>query len=187
MRLAIPHWQDRVSPVFDVASSLLLVEFEDGREMRREETRLVRTDPAGRARELADLNVDVLVCGAISAPLEAGWSSSGVRVISFVCGDVKEIVPAFLRGELPAARFLMPGCRGRRRMRGGDSAMAKGFGQGPGAGMGRGGRGRMGGPPGAGPGGSCVCPKCGEKVPHGQGRPCNQATCPKCGTPMTRA
>ena len=39
---------------------------------------------------------------------------------------------------------------------------------------------------GLGPGGNCVCPKCGEKVPHAQGAPCFQQKCPKCGTAMTR-
>jgi len=53
-------------------------------------------------------------------------------------------------------------------------------GQGPGKA-----RGRMGGI-GAGPNGYCVCMSCGEKVPHQQGKPCNQMKCPKCGTLMTR-
>ncbi|MCD6210877.1 MAG: hypothetical protein OCU20_01755 [Methanophagales archaeon] len=49
-----------------------------------------------------------------------------------------------------------------------------------------GGRGRMGGR-GLGPGGECVCPKCGYRVPHSRGEPCYNKTCPKCGTSMTRA
>jgi predicted DNA-binding protein (UPF0251 family) len=51
---------------------------------------------------------------------------------------------------------------------------------------GRGGRGRMGGPFGAGPGGTCVCPKCKHEVPHQVGVPCYQMKCPKCGTLMVR-
>ena len=47
------------------------------------------------------------------------------------------------------------------------------------------GRGRGGGA-GLGPGGSCICPNCGYKMPHSQGTPCNQIKCPKCGTIMTR-
>ena len=39
---------------------------------------------------------------------------------------------------------------------------------------------------GSGPGGSCVCPSCGEKTPHKQGTPCYAVNCPKCGTKMTR-
>jgi len=55
-----------------------------------------------------------------------------------------------------------------------------------GFGRGRGGRGRMGGQFAAGPGGTCVCPKCKHTVPHQVGIPCYQMKCPKCGTLMVR-
>ena len=46
---------------------------------------------------------------------------------------------------------------------------------------------RMGGNrPGAGPGGYCVCPKCGERTSHERGMPCFDMNCPKCGTTMVR-
>ncbi len=56
---------------------------------------------------------------------------------------------------------------------------------GSGRGQGRGGRGRMGGNA-AGPGGYCVCPSCGKKVPHKPGKPCTTMKCPNCGTKMIR-
>jgi hypothetical protein len=37
-----------------------------------------------------------------------------------------------------------------------------------------------------GKGGFCLCPKCGEKVPHNQGQPCQETLCPKCNTKMFR-
>jgi hypothetical protein len=55
-----------------------------------------------------------------------------------------------------------------------------------GRGRGGGGRGGQGGPKAAGPGGNCVCPRCGYKEPHTAGQACYQKTCPKCGTRMTR-
>lgn len=62
----------------------------------------------------------------------------------------------------------------------------KGQNQGQGLGMGKGGgRGRNKG--GAfGPGGFCVCAKCGEKVAHQQGVKCTQIKCPICGHVMIR-
>lgn len=66
--------------------------------------------------------------------------------------------------------------------------MPRGDGTGPmggGPGTGRG-RGRMGGF-GAGPGGQCVCPQCGARVPHQRGVPCSSRKCPKCVAAMTRA
>jgi hypothetical protein len=62
---------------------------------------------------------------------------------------------------------------------GGGRGMERGRGQG-------GGRGQMGGPFAAGPGGNCICPSCGAKMPHIVGQPCNQRVCPKCGVRMTR-
>jgi hypothetical protein len=66
----------------------------------------------------------------------------------------------------------------------------------PGSGQGRdfggsargegGGRGR-GNKPGSGPGGNCVCPKCGHTLPHVAGKRCLDQTCPECGTKMIRA
>jgi hypothetical protein len=57
-----------------------------------------------------------------------------------------------------------------------------GQGRGPGGGRGRGG----GDKPGSGPGGNCVCPKCGKKVAHITGQRCMDLVCPDCGTKMVR-
>ena len=64
--------------------------------------------------------------------------------------------------------------------------MPRGDGTGPPQGGGGQGRGRMGGPFAAGPGGACVCTACGFKAQHAAGQPCNQMRCPKCGAAMTR-
>lgn len=63
--------------------------------------------------------------------------------------------------------------------------MPRGDGTGPKGQGPRTGRG-MGGGFAAGPGGYCVCPNCGEKVPHQLGTPCFEQKCSKCGTAMTR-
>jgi len=34
--------------------------------------------------------------------------------------------------------------------------------------------------------GTCVCPKCGARVPHEPGLPCQEDRCPECGTKMLR-
>ena len=56
---------------------------------------------------------------------------------------------------------------------------------GRGGGQGRGGR-MNGNRTAAGPGGECICPKCGTKTPHQAGVPCFQVNCPSCGSQMVR-
>lgn len=67
--------------------------------------------------------------------------------------------------------------------------MPRGDGTGPKTGRevgkGSGGRGRGGGFA-KGPGGNCICPKCGERVAHQLGASCYNQKCPKCGSSMTR-
>jgi len=72
----------------------------------------------------------------------------------------------------------------------GDRTGPDGMGPGTGRGMGKGkagggGRGRNSG--GAyGPGGMCVCAKCGTKLAHRQGEQCTKLKCPSCGQTMIR-
>jgi len=37
-----------------------------------------------------------------------------------------------------------------------------------------------------GPGGHCICTKCGTKIPHQQGVKCTTLKCPECGKTMIR-
>ena len=118
MRIAIPTWCERVSPVFDVAKHLLLIDVDGGKEVNRYEAPIEDGRPWARAKHLAELGVNTLICGAISRPLEDMLTSADVRVIPHACGPVEQILRAFLAGSLTEDAFLMPGFCGRRRRRG---------------------------------------------------------------------
>ena len=115
MRVAISHWQGRVSPVFDVAGNVLLVDVADGREQARENVAINAAQPQARVSLLSEHGAKVLICGAISWPLEMAVSAAGIEVIPQTCGDVESVLAAFINGRLQQDEFLMPGCCGRRR------------------------------------------------------------------------
>jgi predicted Fe-Mo cluster-binding NifX family protein len=71
--------------------------------------------PTQRARRLTELEVNVLICGAISRPLAEMVSASGVVVIPWVSGPVEGVLRAYLTKRLSDSRWRMPGCRGRLR------------------------------------------------------------------------
>jgi predicted Fe-Mo cluster-binding NifX family protein len=117
MRIAIPLWQGRVSPVFDEASKILLVDVCEKQEQHRQEEFLTARNPFERAQMLPRLGVDLLICGMISQTQQTALASAGVRIIPHVCGSMEEVIAAFLDGRLENGALLMPGCGGRRRMR----------------------------------------------------------------------
>ncbi|ACL03953.1 conserved hypothetical protein [Desulfatibacillum aliphaticivorans] len=114
MRIALSIWNNRISPVFDVARQVLVLDVEQGEVV---ESRLENLPdiPGQRLAALQNLQVRGLVCGAISEPLAARALSVGIEVMPFVAGDVDEIVNACVSGALDNPCFAMPGCQGLHR------------------------------------------------------------------------
>jgi len=115
MRIAISTWNNKISPVFDVARNLLLVKIENGKEMNRQEVSLEGTEFLEKTKYITKLGVNILICGAISRPFETILISTDVQVIGQTCGPVEDVLVAFLSGQLTAQAFLMPGCCARRQ------------------------------------------------------------------------
>jgi predicted Fe-Mo cluster-binding NifX family protein len=117
MRVAIPLWQGRVSPVFDEATRLLLVDVFEKQEQHRQEEHLIARNPFERAQALPKLGVDLLICGMISQMQQTALASAGIRIIPHICGSMEEVIAAFLDGRIESGALLMPGCGGRKQMR----------------------------------------------------------------------
>ena len=115
MRIAIPVRQGRVSPVFDAARHLWIVDVEEGCQAGCSRTVLYQRDPLDRAKHVCRCGVKLLICGAISRPLMMTLTSGGVRVVPFICGSIEEVIAAFSEGRLDEERFQMPGAKGFSR------------------------------------------------------------------------
>ena len=110
MKLAIPIYNDNISNVFDFAHKLLLVDIENGKEANRSEVALESQLLPQRADQLKNLEVDVLVCGAISRVLANMVITSGIQVLPYVTGEVDDVLQAYLNDQLVKPEFSMPGC-----------------------------------------------------------------------------
>ncbi len=82
------------------------------------EKSIVLDDLARRASQVAELGVDLLICGAISRPLRILLESKGIQVLDGVCGDVPGVVRAYADGRLDDQTFAMPGAKTRQRFAG---------------------------------------------------------------------
>ena len=122
MKTVIPVFKNRVSPVFDWCSNLLLVEIQSGQEVGRSKVATADTNPVRQADQLVDLGASMVVCGAIGEILVGLIEARDIRVISGVSGDIDDVLAALIAGKLPHPRFMMPGCGahlGQHRLRGG--------------------------------------------------------------------
>jgi predicted Fe-Mo cluster-binding NifX family protein len=117
MKIAIPIRGTRISPLFDVAKRIELLDIGPDETVVHREAYTETADPIEKTMRLIERGTDVLICGAISWPLELMLTSRGVQVIPNTCGPAKEVIAAFVAGCMTEESFLMPGCTGQRRCR----------------------------------------------------------------------
>ncbi len=117
--IAIPIWRERVSTVCDFSRRVVLIDVQGNREISRRQVLLSDETALQRAARLERLGVQVLICGAISQPLEWFVTQAGIKLVPFVSGPVDKVLSAYLSGGLADPRFLLPGSlpAARRRWR----------------------------------------------------------------------
>ncbi|MFZ4441321.1 MAG: NifB/NifX family molybdenum-iron cluster-binding protein [Syntrophales bacterium] len=126
MKVAVTVWEDTVSTVCDFSSRLLVFDVKGVEVKNRSFVPFETMILSERVNQLEGLGVEVLLCGAISRPLERMIRASAVKVIPCLRGSIEEVIAAYLADRLSDARFILPGfgpgaicVRGRRRRRGG--------------------------------------------------------------------
>jgi predicted Fe-Mo cluster-binding NifX family protein len=174
MKIALTSWNGRISPVFDVSRTIRVLEIVNKHILTEEEYVLPVDDLSAKIAKLVQLEVDTLICGAISRSLAGMALAHGIRLISFVAGEVKDVISACLDDNLPNPALAMPGCYGRQKRFGHEwcpkqknepdmkrsEIMPRGDGTGPRGQGPRTGAGR----------GSCGAGKCGRGQGIGKGR-----------------
>jgi hypothetical protein len=108
--LAIPKWDGRVSPLFDVAGSLLIVHLSAQGILSCQRRPLLSQNPVYRAMTLVTWRIEKLLCGGISRDLQVALESAGITVIPHLSGCVEGILQAYLHRKLADRRYSMPGC-----------------------------------------------------------------------------
>ena len=109
MKVAVTTWEGRISPVADLTQELLVVDIGGQSITRRHHEHFDNDSLFYRAKKLDDLGVKTFICGAISSFYGALVEGYGIRLISFVHGQVDEVLNAFLNDALVNPRFVMKG------------------------------------------------------------------------------
>lgn len=114
MNIALTVWNMRISPVFDTAGLLLVVRIENSHVLHAWRRPIDPGDPGHVAALLRDMDIEALICGAITEYSASVIEGCGIRLIPFISGKVADVVEAFLRGNDISFLFSMPG-RGKMR------------------------------------------------------------------------
>jgi predicted Fe-Mo cluster-binding NifX family protein len=118
MKVAITIWNDRVSPVLDTARRLKIVALDNGQRTSEDHIDIPDFNSFQRAQFIRDLGVDILICGAVSHQLEMLLKRAKINVISWIRGNIDDIISACSRNNLNGKIHRMPGYHHRRRGQG---------------------------------------------------------------------
>jgi len=120
MKVAIPLFNNRVSPRFEYAPALLLATIEAGKIIEKKELSLTNYDLFQRVALLKEFGVDTLICGGINNFFNRLLDWRKVQVISPISGDVEEVLSRFLQRNLYPPFTTSCPKRGHWRCRGGN-------------------------------------------------------------------
>ena len=111
IRVAIPVFRMRVSPVFDACTRILVVDVETAREIDRKEIYLDALSLTERVTILRKFGVHTVICSGISDRLANMLSGTRITLVSNISGEVEQVLAAYLAKSLDDPRFRMPGTR----------------------------------------------------------------------------
>ncbi len=109
IRVAIPTFKNRVSPVIDSCTHMLIVDIARSVEMERENVFLGDMSLAERFSIVKQLDVRVVICGGISEAFATMLKSFDVQLIDGIVGDIDVVLSAFKKDQLNSPTYYMPG------------------------------------------------------------------------------
>ncbi len=111
MKTALTIWEDRISPVFDSADTLLIAEIQNNKVISKQCESFEVKKLQFLLEMLLNQDVSVFICGAISEYPARIIEAGSIKLIPFISGKTEEILSVFARGSSIVPGFLMPGCR----------------------------------------------------------------------------
>ena len=121
--IALPVFQNRVSPLMDVSSRYIIYETEDGKIKQRIDISLNTDGESSRVEKLKEIGVNTIICGAVSGYVSHIINEKGMRLLPMIYGPVEEIIEHYLKNTLGSFCSVTGICKGRKRQRRGQCGM----------------------------------------------------------------
>jgi predicted Fe-Mo cluster-binding NifX family protein len=114
MKMALTVWENRISPMFDAAHMLLVVEIENTKIINRCYVPFYPEFPSRLAAMLAEMDVEIFICGAITEMPANILEAKGIELYPFITGDIGNVIEAYAKNASIVPTFSMPGCSHQR-------------------------------------------------------------------------
>lgn len=118
MKIGIPVFQDRLSPVFDSSGLIRVFTHQpDGRMTEGASLAIHSLLCYARIEAILAQHIDLLICAAISRECQILLEANGVVVLAGLFGPATDIVAAYLAGRLDDKQFHLPCWKGPKPSR----------------------------------------------------------------------
>jgi len=116
MNVAIPIYEDIVSPRFDIATELLIMTSENSKIQSEKRISIQGFHPLQILKAIIEEKINVVLCGGVNGFCLRFLGCNGIDVIPGLVGEVEAIKDGYLKGGLqPGMVFWGLRRRGRRR------------------------------------------------------------------------
>ena len=115
--IAVPVFQNRVSPLMDVSNRYMIYETKDGEIKQRIDISVNADGEPQRVEKLKEIGVNTIICGAVSGYVAHIVGEKGMRLLSMIYGPIDEIIEHYLKNSLGSYCSGAGACNGRKRQR----------------------------------------------------------------------
>jgi len=98
--LAIPNFGNRISPRFDYAETFQLIKIDNDKIIERNTIKIISHNRLERINMMLGLKPDIIICDGISELSIERLTENNIQIISWVNGEIEEILKKYLCGNL---------------------------------------------------------------------------------------
>ena len=102
VKVAIPRYGESVAPCFEYSATMAIYSIAGTEGVEQIDVTMYSRVAFDRIRLIRDYEVEVVICGGVEDKYEDMLRANGVRVFSWVSGNVEDLLRAYLEGRLIA-------------------------------------------------------------------------------------
>ena len=113
--IAIPVFEERISPLLDVSERFVIFEVKDSEVIQKIEVSIKAETERFRIQKLKELGVAVVISGAVSRYLSHIIIEAGITHIPWINGRVNDVINSYLNNTLESILPEKGSCGGMMR------------------------------------------------------------------------